>query len=244
MKAKIKIMSAALGLSRAFRSLANFFQDRHCEFCGTALSYDRFGFCQECEESGIFDTLALQHPGNKIEKALAGLTKTEAASALMKFSDDTKARTLIHNLKYHNDRNTGIQLGKVIGRKVKSDPRYSDIDFIIPVPLHPNKQEKRGFNQSEMIALGINSILNTQISTDNLYRTRDNESQTLRHKGERIKNTQGLFAIKNPGQYSHKNILLIDDVFTSGSTIIECCKALSQSPDIKIFIYTVAATHN
>lgn len=225
-----------------FKYLANFFMDRRCEICGAALPHDRFGFCQECEESGIFNTLILQHKGNKMEKTLAGLTKVEAASALMKFSDETAARTLIHNLKYYNDKNIGIQLGKAIGNKVLSDPRYSAIDIIVPIPLHPKKQAFRGFNQSEIIAKGINIVLDASVDTDNLYRTRNNKSQTLRHKRDRIENTKGLFAIRDPERFSGKNILLVDDVFTSGSTIIECCKALSQSPDIKIFVYTVAAT--
>ena len=113
----------------------------------------------------------------------------------------------------------------------------------MPVPLHIKKKKKRGYNQSELVAEQVAKVLSTNMNAKNLYRCRDNVSQTRKSKLERAQNVKMLFDIHDTSLFANKSILLIDDVFTTGSTIIDCCRALSRTDNIKIYVYTVAAAY-
>ena len=115
------------------------------------------------------------------------------------------------------------------------------IDYIVPVPLHNKRIAQRGYNQSELIAAEVARQLNVTLEATNLYRTRNNDSQTKKSLEERIENVTDLFALHDTTLFENKTILLIDDVLTTGSTIIACCKALYKSKNIKIHIYTASA---
>ena len=228
-------------LPNIFHYILDFFIDRRCACCGAPLEHGRYCICESCENEGIFDNQRLKVKDNAIERRLWGLTSCLAAGALMNYTEDNGAKTLIHNLKYNNDRKVAIQIGEAIAKRIASNDRFGHIDYIVPVPLHAARLKMRGYNQSELIADRIAKILGAQVSTDNLYRCRNNSSQTKEHRLERMENVRGLFDIHDPLLYSGKGVLLIDDVFTTGSTIIECCKALDKTPDIHLYIYTIAA---
>lgn len=233
-------MTFMAGKLNIIRQLLNLFEDRRCVCCGSALRVGRYGVCEECENGGVFDTPMFKYRGNVLEQRLWGVTACEAASALMLFSDDSGARRLIHALKYGNDRGVGRLLGEAIGSRVLADERYDKIDVVIPVPLHPDKERLRGYNQSELMARAAAEVLGAGISVNNLYRLRNNVSQTHRHRLERMTNVKGVFAVREPAALLGKNILLVDDVFTSGATVIECCKALGKVEGIRVFVYTAA----
>ena len=221
--------------------IADFFIDHRCVACGAPLENGHYCICEQCEKEGIFDNPRLKMRDNDMEKCLWGLTSCKAASALMPFTEDNGAHRLIHNLKYNNDSRVAVQIGKAIAQRVLSSPRYGKIEYVVPVPLHPIRQKQRGYNQAELLAAEVAKVLDAKLSTDNLYRTRNNESQTCRHRLERIENARGLFDIRDVNQYASHGVLLVDDVFTTGSTIIECCKALDKTPDIELYVYTIAA---
>lgn len=220
-----------------------FFADKHCEMCGDSLELNSHGLCKKCAESGIFDSIRFQYEGNIIEQHLYGLVKVEAASALMKYTDNDVAHKLIYNLKYNNDKGVALLFGNQIANHIVADDRYGNIDFVIPVPLHHNRLKKRGYNQSELIANQVAKVLNTEVNATNLYRCRDNVSQTKKSKLQRAENVKMLFDIYDDAIFANKSVLLIDDVFTTGSTIIDCCRALSKSENIKIYVYTAAAAY-
>ncbi|MCI7728446.1 MAG: hypothetical protein MSH47_02035 [Bacteroidales bacterium] len=223
--------------------LLHFFADKHCEMCGAALEVNSYGLCSNCENSGIFDSIRFQYEGNIMEQHLYGLVKVEAASALMKYTDNDVAHKLIYNLKYNNDRGVAVLFGNQIANHILHDERYSNIDYVVPVPLHINRLKKRGYNQSELVAEQVAKVLSTNMDAKNLYRCRDNVSQTRKSKLERAQNVKMLFDIHDTSLFANKSILLIDDVFTTGSTIIDCCRALSRTDNIKIYVYTVAAAY-
>lgn len=224
-----------------FEYLLSFFADNHCEMCGASLEVNSHGLCESCANSGLFDALRFQYEGNIMEQHLYGIVKVEAASALMKYTDNDVAHKLIYNLKYNNDKGVAVLFGNQIAKHVSKDERYGKIDVVVPVPLHPNRLKKRGYNQSELIANQVAESLNAKVDACNLFRCRDNVSQTRKSKLERAENVKMLFDIHDPGLFAGKSILLIDDVFTTGSTIIDCCRALSKTNDIRIYVYTVAA---
>jgi ComF family protein len=218
--------------------------DRHCLNCGAALEIDEIAVCKNCKATTLKDLFAspmLKYKDNVVEQRLMGLTPFETASSLMPFETNTLSQRLIHDLKYNNYQSIGTLLGKAIATQIQQSNRYTQFDYIVPLPLHYKRVKQRGYNQSELIATEVSRQLGVPLNTTNVYRIRNNESQTQKSLTERIENVKDLFALYDSTLFANKTILLIDDVITTGSTIIACCKALQNSPNIKIHIYTAAA---
>ena len=218
--------------------------DRHCLNCGAALEIDEIAVCEHCKTTTLQDLFAspmLKYEGNIIEQRLMGLTPFETAASLMPFETNTLSQQLIHDLKYNNYQSIGTLLGKAIASQIQQSNRYTQFDYIVPLPLHYKRVKQRGYNQSELIAAEVARQLQVPLNTTNVYRIRNNESQTQKSLTERIENVKDLFALHDSTLFANKTILLIDDVLTTGSTIISCCKALYKSENIKIHIYTAAA---
>lgn len=218
--------------------------DRHCLKCGAALEIDEIAVCRHCEATTLRDLFAspmLKYEGNIVEQQLMGLIPFETAASLMPFETNTLSQRLIHDLKYNNYQDVGKLLGKAIAENIRQSNRYTKIDYIVPLPLHPKRVKKRGYNQSELIAAEVSRQLGVPLNTTNVYRLRNNESQTKKSLTERVENVKDIFALRDNALFADKTILLIDDVITTGSTIIACCKALYNSPNIKLHIYTAAA---
>ena len=218
--------------------------DRHCLNCGAALEIDEIAVCKHCEANTLKDLLAspmLKYEGNIVEQRLMGLIPFETASSLMPFETNTLSQQIIHDLKYNNYQAIGSLLGKAIATQIQKSNRYTQFDYIVPLPLHYKRVKQRGYNQSELIAAEVSRQLGVPLNTTNVYRIRNNESQTQKSLTERIENVKSLFALYDSTLFADKTVLLIDDVITTGSTIIACCKALQNSPNIKIHIYTAAA---
>ena len=218
--------------------------DRHCLNCGVALEIDEVAVCEHCKTTTLKELFAspmTKYEGNQLEERLMGLAPFESVAALMKFEVGSISQRLIHDLKYNNYQAIGSLLGEAIATQIRQSKRYTQIDYIIPVPLHHKRIAQRGYNQSELIAREVARQLNVSLATTNLYRTRNNESQTQKSLEERIENVKDLFALHDTTLFENKTVLLIDDVLTTGSTIIACCKALYKSKNIKIHIYTASA---
>ena len=117
---------------------------------------------------------------------------------------------------------------------------FSSIDVIVPVPLHPKKYRKRGYNQSEWIARGLSEALNKPIDSTHLVRIKENTTQTKKSVFERYQNTQGIFMLNDTSVFEHKHVLLVDDVLTTSSTLEACMIALMETDYIKISVFTLA----
>ena len=147
---------------------------------------------------------------------------------------------MIHALKYEENKEVGIYLGKQIAYEIGESEFLKHIDYIIAVPLHPKKEKLRGYNQSMCIAKGIQEIMKTEIDSTTLQRTVDTESQTKKNKYSRWVNVGEVFQITDVEKLKNKHILVIDDVVTTGSTLESCAHTLQQIKGIKVSIVTIA----
>jgi ComF family protein len=133
-------------------------------------------------------------------------------------------------------------LGRWYGRYLKQSELYDDVDVVVPVPLHWWRQLRRGYNQSEYLARGIAEELGAKVDVRSLKRSRYNRSQTSRHKAERWGNVEGIFKVKRPAALDGKHILLVDDVFTSGATIMSLGSAILEAAPAARLSVAVLAT--
>lgn len=226
-------------LSEYFSDFISLFYPKTCSACGDVISKGENWLCTPC----ILDMpksdywLDLNNPVNQL---FWGKTKIEFASAFLLFTKGSKYRNLIHRLKYQGDQESGIKLGAFYGTSISKDSKYKTIDCIIPVPLHPKKEKKRGYNQSECIAKGLSDSLNINYSTNILIRTKDTETQTKKCKEERWDNVSGVFDVKQIEKIRNKHVLLVDDVITTGATIEHCAITLIEKAQCKVSIACLA----
>ena len=186
-------------------------------------------------------TTSYQHlEGNEVEKMFWGRVQVEAAFAGYYFTKGSKLQTILHELKYRRNKNIGMYAGELLGKMMIGAPRYNNIDVLIPLPLHPKKEFKRGYNQAEILCRGINTVLKKKVATGVVERKRSTETQTKKHRGERWINVDGSFAVKNSAALEGKHILLVDDVITTGATLEACIQAILSVAGTKVSVATVA----
>ena len=177
---------------------------------------------------------------NPVARHFWGKVKIEAAASFLNFTKGEKVQHLIHQLKYKNRKDVGVFAGGLYGYDLKKSKIFSDADLIIPVPLHPDKERKRGYNQSACFAEGLSNTLNVPCNTNALIRNAMTETQTRKHRFERFENVNRVFSVQHPEEISGKHILLADDVITTGSTLVACAEALLQFPGTRVSIATMA----
>jgi len=220
--------------------LRDIFIDPHCLVCNSPLADGEIAICNDCvADSHLFDVPHLTTPHSFLDYKLEHICRIHGASALMIYKKGGISQQLIHNLKYNGCRRYAQFFGRIIAERITSNSAYSSIDYIVPVPIHRRKELKRGYNQSVEICRSISSITGIPLSSDNLIRFRHTSSQAGSSVSERL-TLRHVFKVNNPSIFNNKKILLIDDVFTSGSTIIDCCRALESVPNLDICIYTIA----
>lgn len=223
--------------------LINFFYPNLCILCERKLIEGEDQICMKCY-CHLPHTHFLPQTNNPVEQLLIDKEKVVQASAYFYFQQGGNVRNLIHFLKYKGNKKIGYLLGRHVALEWKSDKNsLSRIDLIIPLPLHPHKQKKRGYNQSEWISKGIESVLDRPVITDAVRREMMTESQTSKKGYDRWLNVKDIFAITKIQELSGKHILLVDDVITTGSTACACIDALSTVPDIQISFFTLSIAY-
>jgi len=154
-------------------------------------------------------------------------------------------RDLVHLLKYERVRPAANLLGRMLAEAITDlAPGFHGMPLVIPVPLHPVKQRERGFNQSELIARAALKLkpagLMLEVNTRALVRQRDTASQTGLTREQRQANMRGAFAVVRKEDVAGREILLIDDVCTTGTTVSECARVLRRAGVTRVWVATVA----
>jgi ComF family protein len=146
---------------------------------------------------------------------------------------------LMHQLKYRGNKALGVYLGKIMGTALEASNRFRYVDALIPLPLFPTKERKRGFNQATVLCEGIAEILGKPVLTNAVIRTAHTESQTKKNRIQRWQNMEGRFEVVNPAAVTGKHLLLVDDVITTGATLEACGAALLQTENTQLSLATL-----
>lgn len=224
---------------KIFNDFFSLFYPKTCESCGNILLKNENMLCTKCIAELPY-TNYHKSEDNPIEKLFWGRVFVYSATALFKFHKKSKYQKLIHKLKYKGKKEIGFYLGQLFAYEIKDNQKYSDIDYVIPVPLHKKRFKERGYNQAEWIAMGICDILKNKLSTTNLIRKVETQTQTKKSRLERWKNVSNIFELQNPTELENKHVLLVDDVITTGSTLESCAESLQTINNIKISICAIA----
>jgi len=223
-------------------SLIDLLFPRICLACGNSCPVKYNQICLTCRNE-LPQTnwhLTKAHP---LEKLFWGRLSLEKSTSFLKFEQGGKVQLLIHHLKYKGVKELGITLGEMAAIELKKSDFFESIEYIIPVPIHPIKQQKRGYNQSHFIAEGIANITGIPLNKSALTKDYNTSSQTKKSRFKRWLNVNTTFKITDEALFKNKNVLLIDDVITTGSTIEACSKELLKIEGVKLNLLTIAATY-
>ncbi|NNE02846.1 MAG: ComF family protein [Eudoraea sp.] len=177
---------------------------------------------------------------NRLDKTFYGRIEVKKAACLFYYSENGIVKNLIHHLKYKNQPQIGDFLGEWFGNILKDDKALPTIHYVIPVPLHPKKLRQRGYNQVASFGSKIATLLQATFADDLLIKTRNSRTQTEKTRMFRMQHGNPLFAIRNEQILQGKNVLLVDDVVTTGATLEACTKALFKCNDVSVYIATMA----
>lgn len=211
-----------------------------CTACGTELTQKEEHVCIACWDKIHFTYFEGYQEPSPLDKLFWGRVQLHATFALFYFSQVRTTQHLLHALKYQHKPNVGVFLGKEAAKRIQKMPSFSDLDALIPVPIHAKKAFIRGYNQSEMIAKGLSSVLNVPIAQHNVGKTKHTESQTKKNEFERWENVRSIFRVS--GDLSaYKHVAIVDDVVTTGSTIEALVREMQTNyPTLRISIISLA----
>lgn len=173
------------------------------------------------------------HPNNPVEKTFWGRLPLNNAAAQFYFTKESLMQHLMHQLKYKGNKELGRQLGRIMGEQLKKSGRFT-VDALIPLPLFPVKERKRGYNQATILCEGIAEILQVPILDKVIIRPQHTETQTKKGRIERWKNMEGKFVLTTPATIRNKHILLVDDVITTGATLEACGTELLNGENVQL----------
>ncbi|MHB1687580.1 MAG: ComF family protein [Ignavibacteriaceae bacterium] len=216
----------------------DFFLPRFCASCKTKLLAGENVVCYNC--------LSKIRRADPIRIILEYERKFKESSIISDFyplyifEKEKEVQQIIHQLKYNQRFLIGMFLGENLGRAISNTIRQWQIDIVVPIPLHHLKKAERGYNQSLYIAKGLNKILRIPVNSRIIKRKKFTQSQTTMNLEEREQNIKDAFSIKKNSGVQNKNILLVDDVITTGATIRECGKLMLNYGANKVYAASIA----
>lgn len=212
-----------------------------CLVCGRELTYEERFICLHCllalprtrmyyvngDNSGLLDRLV-------------GVPMPRHAASWFFYDRDSRYAALIREAKYNDRPGLMRHLGRCFAEDAERSDAFSGVDVLMPVPMYGRKEIRRGFNQSEYVALGVSDVTGIPVG-DNLEAVRRHSSQTRRSAAQRRRNIAGSFRVESPQELDGLHVALVDDVITSGATIEECIRTLvAQAPGLSAFsIYSL-----
>ena len=224
-----------------FLAFLHLFYPHLCLECGTDLLPSDSVLCISCEKKLPYtDLFSIEN--NIIEKSFWGRSVISAAGAGLFFTKESVVQILIFELKYKQNKKAGWLLGRIIGASIRDVNRFEKIDLLIPIPISAKKERQRGFNQSLIICEGIQQILPALKMASSLKKKKATSSQTNKGRLQRSEHLDQVFELQEAHVLKGANLLIIDDVITTGATLEAAHKCLWQARPNSISIAAAAYT--
>lgn len=223
---------------KMINTLVNLVFPNYCNVCRDILLKNENNICNSCLHDLPFTHL-LEQNSPKLLLKFYGILDLEYSYSIFYFHKVGVMQQLIHQLKYKNNQELGSIFGKYYANVIQKN--QLSFDLIIPVPLHPKKLKERGYNQLTTFGISMAQILEIPYIEDVLVRNTYNQTQTKKNRAQRIESLekQKIFSVINPEKITNLHVLLIDDVITTGSTLIQCGKELKNIEGVKLSIITI-----
>ena len=236
-------MSILCSIATVLHDVVSLFLPRTCIVCGKPLGDAERAMCLACNFDIPLTDFA-KSKDNPLKNLFSNYITVESAMALYWFLPDTGWQRLIHNFKYHGRWQFARHMGIRMGAEMADSGNFDDIDVIVPVPLHHYRRLVRGYNQAEMLSLGIADKLGAECNFGSVRRCRYNVSQTSKNRADRWGNTAEIFKVRNGAKLRGKHILLVDDVITTGATISSCAREILRvcDGDVRISVAALAVS--
>ncbi|MDR1150288.1 MAG: ComF family protein [Clostridiales bacterium] len=219
--------------------LLNFIFPKKCIICGEILNLKKeIAICESCDKEKLVEKIdnvnrckicsrMISFNSKICKDCLSNDFSFDKNFSLFKYNETMK--NIISRFKFEDNSFIGILLSELMCKEINLNKIFKNriFDFIIPVPIHWNRERKRGFNQSKILAKKISQKNKIFLETKNFLRVKNTKAQFNLNKIEREENLRGAFCVKK-NIFKNKNIILIDDIFTTGSTINNCAKTLKK----------------
>ena len=219
-------------------NILDFIVPRVCTSCNIKLSFSEQFICKNCLSQ--INELSTEDIASEYKRKFSREDYVDDYTSLFVFEEKGKLQDLIHALKYNQKFKIGIFLGELLGDRKENYIKNWNTDLVIPVPLFHLKKIERGYNQADFIAKGLAQSLGILHKTSIATRIKNTSSQTKLDSTDRLKNMQDAFAIRKPKAVVGKKIIIIDDVITTGITVLELAKRLKENGAEKVYVLSVA----
>jgi ComF family protein len=215
--------------------LLDLISPRLCVVCGNRLAVTEETLCSKCYLHLPRTDFANDLYENMMAKLFWGQIKLEKATALFYYEPHAETAQILYELKYKNHPEIGVVMGRMMAKELMKSGLFEDIDALVPVPLAKKRERERGYNQSLELAKGVSEVTGLPIANLVIRRTKFVGSQTKRGRWERNENVEHVFELVDDN-ISDQHLLLIDDVVTTGATVIACAKEMQKASNVKISV--------
>lgn len=177
---------------------------------------------------------------NDIARIFWGLVPIEKGISFFHYAPHSPYSRILFELKYHDHPEVGKTMGRMMAEELKATSFFDGIDLIVPIPLSRKKERQRGYNQSDWIAWGISEATGIPTDTTSVVRTKSNPSQTTLDHRQRRENVRDIFAVRHPESLEGCHILLVDDVITTGATMLSCAETIARACRVRFSVLSLA----
>ena len=212
--------------------------------CGKRLAVSEEVICGQCNLFLPRTGYASSAYDNDLARLFWGRIPIERAASFFFYKPHSDTSRLIYRLKYGGHAEIGEQLGQMIAEEFATEGIFEGITTLLPVPLTTQRQRQRGYNQSEELARGISSETGLPVLEKVLERISFHGSQTQKGRWERNENVEKAFRLIDSSALNNQHILLVDDVITSGATLVAAAKELLKATNVKISVFSLGFANN
>ena len=215
---------------------------RLCVVCGRRLTVTEEVICAKCNFHLPRTDFHRDAYDNEMARLFWGQIPIEKASAIFYYEAHAESANIIYHLKYKNHPEIGEVMGRLMAKELQSAGFFDGIDGIVPVPLARKRLRQRGYNQSEEIARGVSEVTGLPVCQQVVCRKVFQGSQTSKGRWERNENVEHVFELVDPEAIRGQHLLIVDDVVTTGATILACAKQLLKAPDVRLSVLALGYT--